>query len=48
MKLVEGRGVSEEAPLATGVTALVPWEGVGCACLAGVRSPDVRLPDWWV
>ncbi|KAJ8423667.1 LOW QUALITY PROTEIN: hypothetical protein Cgig2_009288 [Carnegiea gigantea] len=45
MKLAEGRGVSQEAPLATGVTAPVPWEGVGRACLAGVRFPDLRFPD---
>ncbi|KAJ8436721.1 LOW QUALITY PROTEIN: hypothetical protein Cgig2_027392 [Carnegiea gigantea] len=45
-KLAKGRGVSEEALLATGVKALAPWEGVGCACLAGVRYPNDRLPDW--
>ncbi|KAJ8436122.1 hypothetical protein Cgig2_001149 [Carnegiea gigantea] len=38
--------VSEETPLAPGVAAPLPWEGVGCACLAGVCSPDDKLPDW--
>ncbi|KAJ8445934.1 LOW QUALITY PROTEIN: hypothetical protein Cgig2_009863 [Carnegiea gigantea] len=33
MELMEGRGVSEEAPLTTGVTALAPLEGVWCAYL---------------
>ena len=35
--------MSEEALLVTGVAAPAPWEGVGCACLAGVRSTDGRL-----
>ncbi|KAJ8419878.1 LOW QUALITY PROTEIN: hypothetical protein Cgig2_007494 [Carnegiea gigantea] len=46
MKLAEGHGMSEEAPLATRVAAPVPLEGVGGACLAGVRSPDDRLSYW--
>jgi len=36
MKLAEGREVSEE-----------PREAIGCACWAGLRSPDDRLPNWW-
>ncbi|KAJ8423632.1 hypothetical protein Cgig2_028491 [Carnegiea gigantea] len=46
MKLAEGRGVSEEAPLTTGVVAPTALEGVWCPCLAGIRSPDDQLPDW--
>ncbi|KAJ8430922.1 hypothetical protein Cgig2_033550 [Carnegiea gigantea] len=44
-RLAEGRGVSGEGPLAAWVAAPVAWEGVRCSCLAGVYSPDDRLPD---
>ncbi|KAJ8420398.1 LOW QUALITY PROTEIN: hypothetical protein Cgig2_013885 [Carnegiea gigantea] len=47
IKLAEGRGVREEAPPATAATAPAALEGVWWPCLAGVRSPDDRLPDCW-
>ncbi|KAJ8451487.1 LOW QUALITY PROTEIN: hypothetical protein Cgig2_017878 [Carnegiea gigantea] len=45
MKLAEGRGASSKAPLAAGVATPIVFEGVRCSCLAGVRSPNDRLPD---
>ncbi|KAJ8432944.1 hypothetical protein Cgig2_020574 [Carnegiea gigantea] len=45
IKLAKGHGTSEEVPLAPGVVAAAPQEGVRCTCWARVRSPVDRLPN---